>query len=116
MTNGPSEVPSSKFQDPEKFQEPSSNPASLSDLKAGLNVFAKRLLYGLEVRSKLSATRMNAMRHESDECPAAGAIETGSFPNKSHGNLTMGAVRRSVQFRAFAVPTVHNERSKRKVS
>jgi hypothetical protein len=59
---------------------------------------------------------MNATRHESDECPAAGANKTGSSPNKSSSLLHAGAVRRSVPFRAFAVLTVHNEQSKRKVS
>jgi len=68
---------------------------------------SKRILYGAAVRSKFEATRMSAKRHESDECPAAGAIATGNsssqFPEAGHLRRVLFPVRLRAQPRARKV-------------
>jgi len=38
---------------------------------------------------------MSAKRHESDECPTAGAIATGAFPKQLRWPATQGACGRA---------------------
>jgi hypothetical protein len=53
---------------------------------------------------------MNAKRHESNKCLAAGIIKIGSSPDESRDLSTAGPVRRSDHCRANAVLTIEKER------